>query len=109
MQTTTDYLSEAWKEHNKIRQISLSVCGTICNIHRFQIFLQENDDQSDKHVPSDFCVVTTSIFQDHNYEVFCCFARENVMDEFFAHMKREEHRICAILSVNVTMNDLTPE
>jgi len=31
------------------------------------------------------------------------------MDKFFAHMQHEEQRIRSILSVNVSMNDLTPE
>jgi len=63
----------------------------------FESFLQKNDDESDTHVPSGFCVVTTSRFG------------ENVMDEFFAHMQREEQRIQSILSVNEPMKVLTYE
>jgi len=55
----------------------------------FESFLQKNDDESDTHVPSGFCVLTTSIFEDHDYQLFC-YTGENVMDEFFAHMNREE-------------------
>ena len=74
----------------------------------FESFLQKNDDQSDTHVPSGFCAVTTSIFQDYDYQLFC-YTGENVMDEFFAHMKREEQRIRSILSANEPMKHLTPE
>ena len=74
----------------------------------FESFLQKNDDQSDTHVPSGFCVVTTSLFEDHDYQLFC-YTGENVMDEFFAHMQREEQRIRSILSADKPMNDLTPE
>jgi len=70
--------------------------------------LQKNDDQSDTHVTSGFCVVTTSIFEDHDYQLFC-YTSENVMDEFFAHIQREEQRIRSILSANEPMKDLTPE
>ena len=52
--------------------------------------------------------MTTSIFEEHDYELFC-YTGENVMDEFFAHMQREERRIRSILSVNEPMKDLTPE
>ena len=34
----------------------------------FESFLQKNDDQSDTHVPSGFCAVTSSIFEEHDYE-----------------------------------------
>ena len=74
----------------------------------FESFLQKNDDQSDTHVPSGFCAVTTSIFEEHDYKLFC-YTGENVMDEFFAHMQKEERRIRSILSVNEPMKDLTPE
>jgi len=74
----------------------------------FESFLQKNNDQSDTHVPSGFCVVTTSIFEDHDYQLFC-YTGENVMDEFFAHMQREEQRIRTILSANEPMKDLTVE
>jgi len=74
----------------------------------FESFLQKNDDQSDTHVPSGFCAVTSSIFAEHDY-VIHCYTGENVMNEFFAHMHREERRIRSILSVNKPMIDLTAE
>ena len=74
----------------------------------FECFLQKNDDQSDTHTPSAFCVVTTSVFEDHDYKLFC-YSGENVMDHFFDYMQREEQRIRSILSANVEMDDLTPE
>jgi len=43
---------------------------------------------SQTHVPSGFCVVTTSHFEDHEYKLYC-YTGENVMDEFFAHLQRE--------------------
>jgi len=52
--------------------------------------------------------VTTSIFKDYEYQLFC-YTSENVIDEFFAHMQREEQRIRSILTANEPMNDLTPE
>jgi len=72
------------------------------------LFLQKNDDQSDKHVLNGFCVVTTSIFEDHDIQLFC-YTGENVMDVFFAHMQTQEQRIRSILSVNEPMKDLTCE
>ena len=74
----------------------------------FESFLQKNDDQSDTHIPSGFCVVTTSIFENHDYQLYC-YTGENVMDEFFAHMQREEQRIRAVLLANEPMKDLTLE
>ena len=74
----------------------------------FERFLQKDTDQSDTHVPRGFCALTTSIFQEHDYKLFC-YSGENVMDEFFAHMRREEERIGADLSMNVEMDQLTPE
>jgi len=58
----------------------------------FESFLQKNDDDSDTHVPSGFCVVTTSRFEDHDYKLHC-YTGENVMDEFFAYKQSEEQRI----------------
>ena len=72
------------------------------------LFLQKNDDQSDTHVPSGFCAVTSSIFAEHDYVLYY-YTGENVMNEFFAHMNREERRIRSILSVNKPMIDLTAE
>jgi len=74
----------------------------------FERFLQKDTDQSDTHVPRGFCALTTSIFQEHDYKLFC-YSGENVMDEFFAHMRREEERIGADLSMNVEMDQLTPK
>ena len=71
----------------------------------FESFLQKDDDQ---HVPSGFCVVTSSIFEEHDYVLYC-YTGENVIDEFFAYMHREEQRIRSILSANEPMIDLTPE
>jgi len=74
----------------------------------FESFLLKNDDQSDTHVPSGFCVVTTSLFENHDYQLFC-YTGENVMEEFFAHMQREEQRIYSILSADEPMKQLTHE
>jgi len=74
----------------------------------FESFLQKSDDHSDVHVPSGFCVVTTGIFQEHDYRLLC-YMGENVMDEFFEHMQREELRIRTIPSADVPMNEMTTE
>jgi len=74
----------------------------------FETFLQKNDDDSDMHVPSDFCVVTISQFEDHDYKLHC-YTGENVLDEFFTYMQREQRRIRSILSVNKPMKHLTHE
>jgi len=63
----------------------------------FESFLQLSDDHSDAHVPSGFCVVTTSIFEAHDYRLLC-YTGENVMDAFFEHMQREEQQIRSVLS-----------
>ena len=74
----------------------------------FESFLQKNDNDSDMHVPSGFCVVTTSRFEDHDYKLHC-YTGDNVMDEFFTYMQSEERRIRSILSVNEPMKPLTYE
>jgi len=74
----------------------------------FECFLEKNNDQSDTHIPSGFCTLTTSILEEHNYKLFC-YSGENVMEEFFAHMRCEEERIKIILSQNVAMDQLTSE
>jgi len=72
------------------------------------VFLEKNDDQSDTHVPSSLCTLTTSILAEHDYKLFC-YSGKNVMEEFFAHMRREEEQIKVILSHNVEMDQLTPK
>jgi len=48
-------------------------------------------------VPSGFCAVTTSIFEEHDSQLFR-YTGENFMDEFFAHMQRKEQKIRSVLS-----------
>ena len=73
----------------------------------FESFLVKITDQSDTHVPSGFCVLIGSIFEEYNYNLYC-YSGENV-DEFFDYMKLEEKRISQILNRNVTINKLTLE
>ena len=68
----------------------------------FESLLQKNDDQSDTNVPSGFCAVTCSI-------LLYCYTGENVINEFIAHMHREECRIRSISSANESMIELTTE
>jgi len=74
----------------------------------FESLLQKNDDDSDTHIPSGFCVVTTSRFEDHDCMLHC-YTGDNVMDEFFIYMQSEKQRIRSILSVNQPLKPLTYE
>ena len=74
----------------------------------FESFLQKDDNQLDTNVPSGFCAVTSSIFEEHDYVMYC-YTGENVINEFIAHMHREECRIRSILSANESMIELTTE
>ena len=52
--------------------------------------MEKNDEnQSVTHVPSGFCAMTVSIFEQHDYKLHC-YLGENVMDEFYNYMNKEE-------------------
>jgi len=73
----------------------------------FECFLENNDaDHSCMHVPSGFCALTVSIFEEHDYKLHC-YSGENVMDEFYNYMNQEEQRIRSILHQKNTMIELT--
>jgi len=75
----------------------------------FECFLAKNDvDHSVTHVPSGFCALTVSIFEEHNYKLHC-YSGENYMDELYNYMNQEEQRICAILNQNNAMIELTED
>jgi len=58
------------------------------------------------HVPSDFCALTVSIFEEHDYKLHC-YSGKNVMDEIYNYMNREEQRVHTILNQNNAMIELT--
>ena len=59
---------------------------------------RKKDDDSDTHIPSGFCVVTTSRFEDHDYKLHC-YTGDNVMDEFFAYILNLSLQFCASLRI----------
>jgi len=60
------------------------------------------------HIPSGFCALTVSIFEEHDYKLHR-YSGENVMDEFYNYMNREEQRIRTILNQNNAMIELTED
>jgi len=60
------------------------------------------------HVPSSFCALTVSIFDEHDYKLHC-YSGENVIDEFYNCMNQEEKRIRSILDQNNAMIELTKD
>ena len=63
---------------------------------------------SGEHVPSGFCCLRTSKFPEHDHNIYT-YSGPNVLDEFFAHVKREQNFINQILSTNVDMKPLSDE
>jgi len=54
------------------------------------VFLEKNyEDHSVTHIPSGFCALTVSIFEEHDYKINC-YSGENVMDEFYNYINHEE-------------------
>ena len=76
----------------------------------FECFLEKKNDEDHSviHVPSGFCALTVSIFEEHDYKLHC-YSGENVMDEFYKYMNQEEQRIHTILSQNNEMIELSKE
>jgi len=73
------------------------------------VFLEKNyKNHSVTHVPSGFCALTVSIFEEHDYKLHC-YSGENIMEEFYNYMNHEEQCICAILNQNNAMIELTAE
>jgi len=73
----------------------------------FECFLEKSDaDHSVMHVPSSFCTLTISIFEEHDYKLHC-YSGKNVMDKFYNYMNQEEQRIRTILNQNNAMIELT--
>ena len=63
---------------------------------------------SGEHVPSGFCCLRTSKFPEHDHNIYT-YSGTNVLDEFFAHIKREQNFINQIISTNVDMKPLSDE
>ena len=75
----------------------------------FEYFLEKNDENhSVTHVPSGFCALTVSIFEEHDYKLHY-YSGENIMEEFYNYMNHEEQHIRAILNQNNVMIELTAE
>ena len=75
----------------------------------FECFLEKSDaDHSVMHVPSGFCALMVSIFEEHDYKLHC-YSGKNVMDEFYNYMNQEEQRIRTILNQNNAMIELTED
>jgi len=63
----------------------------------------------DDHIPSGFCCYTASIFPEYDNCTSVVYSGENVIQESFNHLYREEKRIESILKLNVPMIPLTSE
>jgi len=63
---------------------------------------------SGEHVPSGFCCLRVSKFSEHDHKIFT-YSGDNVLKEFFEHIKNEQNDINKILSTNLPMNPLTDE
>jgi len=75
----------------------------------FECFLEKSDaDHSVMHVPSGFCALMVSVFEEHDYKLHC-YSGKNVMDEFYNYMNQEEQRIRTILNQNNAMIELTED
>jgi len=73
------------------------------------VLWEKNDaDHSVTHIPSGFCPLTVSIFEEHDYKLHC-YSGEKVMDEFYNYMNREEQRIHTILNQNNATIELTED
>ena len=74
----------------------------------FESFLVPNDDGTNTHTPSGFCVLTTSKFEQFDNEIYC-YSGESVMENFFKYMKQREQFVRNVLSINNPMNELTTD
>ena len=74
----------------------------------FESFLVKNGDRDD-HIPSGFCCLTVSAFPEHYVFEPVLFSGEDVMGNFFTHLKSEGKKIENILSVEKPMRRLTKE
>jgi len=63
---------------------------------------------SGKHVPSGFCCLRVSKFFEHDHKIVT-YLWDNVLQEFFEHIKNEQNVINKILSTNLPINPLTDE
>ena len=60
------------------------------------------------HIPSGFCALTVSVFEEHDYKLHS-YSGENIMDELYNYMNRQEHRIRTIFNQNKSMIELTED
>ena len=75
----------------------------------FEWFLEKNNaDHSVTHVPSSFCTLAVSIFEEHDYKLHCN-SGKNVMDEFYNYMNQQKQRIHTILNQNNAMIELSED
>ena len=63
---------------------------------------------SGKHVLSGFCCLRVSKFPEHDHKIFT-YSGDNVLKEFFEHIKNKQNTINKIMSTNLPMNPLTDE
>jgi hypothetical protein len=61
----------------------------------------------DTHVPSGFCALTVSIYDEFNDVEPKLYSGDNVMSEFYKHLLNEKERISKILQRNEPMKPLT--
>ena len=63
---------------------------------------------SGEHEPSGFCCLRVSKFPQHDHNIYT-HSGDNVLHQFFAHVKQEQAEINTILSTNLPMDPLTDE
>ena len=63
---------------------------------------------SGEHVPSGFCCLRVSQFPEHDHNIFT-YSGDNVLQNFFQHIKQEQDTINNILSTDLPINTLTDE
>ena len=70
----------------------------------FESYIRPNNE----HEPSGFCCLRVSIFPEHDHKIYT-YSGDNVIQEFFKYIKKEQDAINEILSTNLPMNPLTDE
>ena len=75
----------------------------------FESFIEENDSKTQIHTPSGYCCLRVSSYPHLNHETPVTYSGENVMENFYEHIKSEGKKIDEILKVQVPMKPLTSD
>jgi len=102
--TSNSEISERKREYFEVRQNSAHVPRPLVLYADFESYLTF----SGEHVPSCFCCLRVSKFPEHDHNIFT-YSGDNVLQNFFQHIKQEQDTINNILSTNLAINTLTDE